>query len=278
MNLVLIADEGPANAWLIRELEAAHSICSIIRPDWTVPRPAGRVTTGSAPIIGSPFARITRALSRRYFARHDHAAAKRLAVALFGKNPLPEPRATVAPVPSWDVNGAATEALLRDAAPDLIIVSGAPMLRANIFGLPRLGTVNLHYGISPEYRGMHTLLVPWQRRDYDHIGATLHTIDEGIDSGPVLFRVYPALTPADDLVSVEAKIARQAASALCGFLTSLRTWPTAMPLRGQLQASSGVFLRFHDRTISAHLADRAGRLTGDRVPVREARIERFYGD
>lgn len=276
MNLVLIADEGPANAWLIRELEAAHSICSIIRPDWTVPRPAGRVTTGSAPIIGSPFARIIRALSRRYFARHDRAATERLAVALFGKNPLPEPRATVAPVPSWDVNGAATEALLRDAAPDLIIVSGAPMLRANIFGLPRLGTVNLHYGISPEYRGMHTLLVPWQRRDYDHLGATLHTIDEGIDSGPVLFRVYPALTPADDLVSVEAKIARQAASALTAFLASLRTWPSATPLTGQLQGSSGLLLRFHDRTVAAHLTDRARRLAGDRAPFRDAHIERFY--
>ena len=123
---------------------------------------------------------------------------------------------------------------------------------------------------------MHTLLVPWQRRDYEHLGATLHTIDEGIDSGPVLFRVYPALTPADDLVSIEAKITRQAASALSGFLTSLSTCPTAMPRTGQLQTSSGVLLRFDDRTIAAHLTDRAGRLTGDRVPVRDARIERFY--
>ena len=277
MNLVLIADESPANAWLIRELEAAHNICSIIRPDWTVPRPAGRATTGSTPIVGSPFTRITRALRRRYFAQHDRAATERLAVALFGNNPLPRPRATVEPVPSWDVNGAAIEALLRNAAPDLIIVSGAPILRANIFNLPRLGTVNLHFGISPEYRGMHTLLVPWQRRDYEHLGATLHTIDEGIDSGPVLFRVYPALTPADDLVSIEAKITRQAASALSGFLTSLSTCPTAMPRTGQLQTSSGVLLRFDDRTIAAHLTDRAGRLTGDRVPVRDARIERFYG-
>jgi methionyl-tRNA formyltransferase len=279
MNLVLIADDGPANAWLIRELEQAHTMRCIIRPDWSVPRPAPGAGTderrGAVRRPVSPFTRFARALRRAYFRPRDRTARERLTFALFGNHPLPEPTTPVVTVPAWDVNGPSTEALLREAAPDLVVVSGAPMLKANIFSLARLGTVNLHFGISPAYRGMHTLLVPWQRHDYDQLGATLHSIDEGVDSGPVHIRVYPALTPADDLVSIEAKIVRQAASALSVFLTTLRTLPPDARLAGQKLGTSGVLVRFHDRTIASDLGDRARRLAGDRVPVRDARVERF---
>ena len=275
MNVVLIADDGPANAWLIAEVERAHAIQLIIRPDWSALRPALH-PAGRARAAASPVARVTRALRRGYFEPRDRAATARLAQALFESGRLPRPRAMVETVPAWDINGPATEAMLRHAAPDLVVVSGAPILRSNIYGLPRLGTVNLHFGISPAYRGMHTLLLPWQRRDYEHLGATLHCIDEGIDSGPVLFRVYPELTPADDLVAVEARIVRLAAGELSGFLTTLGAGSWSVPLLGRTMGSSGVLVRFHDRTIRADLGDRVRRIAGQRVPSRAARVERFY--
>ena len=274
MNLVLIADDGPANAWLIREVERAHDIRLIIRPDWSVPRPASTGARTSARV--SLLTRVARALRRRYFAPLEEAGRQRLASELFAGEPMPKPRSPVSTVPSWDTNGASTEGLIRDAAPDVIVVSGAPILRANIFGLSLRGTVNLHFGVSPDYRGMHTLVVPWQQMDYDHLGATLHTVDQGIDSGPVLFRVYPAMTPTDDLVTVEGKIVRQAAKALVDFLTAIRAQPPAGRLAGRSQGSGGRLVRFHDRTIRADVLDKARRLTGERAPVRAEREELFY--
>jgi methionyl-tRNA formyltransferase len=275
MNLVFIADDGPANAWLIREVERALAVRLIVRPDWSAPRPASLAAVRSRTPV-SPITRVARALRRRYFAPREEAATRQLAVELFAGEPLPRPQAAVVTVPSWDMNGATTEGLLRDAAPDVILVSGAPMLSANIFELSRRGTVNLHFGVSPDYRGMHTLVVPWQQGEYDRLGATLHLVDQGIDTGPVLFRVYPAMTPADDLVAVEANIVRLAARALVAFLASLREEPAETPLAGRSLGSSGRLVRFHDRTIGADFRDRIRRLAGARAPVRAEREELFY--
>ena len=275
MNVVLIADDGPANAWLIREIEQAHEIQLIIRPDWSVAQSA-RTPVARAPGKALPFRYVTRAIRRAYFERRDRATTAALTRALFGSGSIPRPLATVRSVPSWDINGPATEALLRDAAPDLVVVSGAPLLRSNIYDTPRLGSVNLHFGISPAYRGMHTLLVPWQRRDYEHLGATLHRIDDGVDTGPVLFRAYPDLHPADSLVAIEAKIVRQVSGALCRFLATVFNPPTPRPLVGRSTGSVGLVVRYHDRTIMAELGDRARRLAGERPPSRNGRVETFY--
>jgi folate-dependent phosphoribosylglycinamide formyltransferase PurN len=275
MNLVIIADDGPANAWLIREVERALHVRLIIRPDWSVPRPTGPANVRASSRV-SPLSRVVRALRRQYFAPRERAAAHRLASELFGSEPRPRPTTAVTTVPSWEINGATAQGLIRAAAPDMILVSGAPILAKNIFELSRRGTVNLHFGVSPNYRGMHTLLVPWQCGDYDHLGATLHTVDEGIDSGPVLFRVYPAMTPACDLATIEANLVRQAARALVHFLTTIDAQSASVPLAGRTMEAAGRLVRFHDRTIGSDVRDKIRRLAGERAPVRPEREEIFY--
>lgn len=85
-----------------------------------------------------------------------------------------------------NINGPDSEALVRDFAPDIIISARFSLIfRANIFNIPRLGTYNVHPGALPRYAG---LFAPFRClvEGSDRIGCTLHRVDDGIDTGPIV--------------------------------------------------------------------------------------------
>ena len=85
-----------------------------------------------------------------------------------------------------DINGPDGEALVRDFAPDLIISARFSLIfKANIFSIPPLGTYNVHPGALPRYAG---LFAPFRClvKGADSIGCTLHRVDAGIDTGPIV--------------------------------------------------------------------------------------------
>ncbi len=70
-------------------------------------------------------------------------------------------------------------------APDLGISLAAPILREALFSIPRLGSINLHKGKLPDYRGMPPAF--WEiYNDEDSVGCTVHRIDAKLDTGPIL--------------------------------------------------------------------------------------------
>jgi methionyl-tRNA formyltransferase/peptidoglycan/xylan/chitin deacetylase (PgdA/CDA1 family) len=76
-------------------------------------------------------------------------------------------------------------ATLKAFAPDLGLSLAAPILRPALFTLPRLGTLNLHKGKLPEYRGMPPAF--WELwNDEDHVGCSVHWVDERLDTGRVV--------------------------------------------------------------------------------------------
>lgn len=85
-----------------------------------------------------------------------------------------------------DINGPDGEALVRDFAPDVILSARFSLIfKRNIFEIPRLGTYNVHPGALPRYAG---LFAPFRClvEGGDRIGCTLHKVDDGIDTGPVI--------------------------------------------------------------------------------------------
>jgi methionyl-tRNA formyltransferase len=72
--------------------------------------------------------------------------------------------------------------------PDLLVMYGFNwILPPAVFQLPRLGTINIHPGWLPRYRGAAPDL--WAIRNGDReVGVTVHRVDEGVDTGPILAR------------------------------------------------------------------------------------------
>ncbi|MBM4076739.1 MAG: hypothetical protein FJ267_14015 [Planctomycetes bacterium] len=95
-----------------------------------------------------------------------------------------------------------------ELAPDMMITSGCPLLRAELSQLPRLGTVNIHWGIAPQYRGENTLFWPLYFNDSEHLGVTIHQIDDSIDGGPILAQGWPAVSRFETELSATLKVTR----------------------------------------------------------------------
>jgi len=75
---------------------------------------------------------------------------------------------------------------LKLLSPDLILIGGGRILKKRIINTAKIGVLNCHPGLLPEYRGMD--VAGWAIYNGDDIGVTCHFIDEGVDTGPVLMR------------------------------------------------------------------------------------------
>lgn len=85
--------------------------------------------------------------------------------------------------------------------PDLMVIYGFNwLLPRSVYTVPRLGMLNVHPSLLPRYRGAAPVL--WAIRNGDEeIGVTVHRVDDGADTGPILaqrggVRLGGDLTPA----------------------------------------------------------------------------------
>jgi methionyl-tRNA formyltransferase len=90
-------------------------------------------------------------------------------------------------------------AMLEPMRPDLILVSAFLWrLPSDVLRLPPLGVINLHGGLLPDWRGPNAW--GWAFRAGDPaLGFTVHRMDEGLDTGPVLARSLVPIGDDDDI-------------------------------------------------------------------------------
>jgi len=88
---------------------------------------------------------------------------------------------------SGDLHSDASLAAIREFEPDLGLSLAGPILKRGIFDLPRLGTINLHKGKLPEYRGMPPAF--WELwSGAESVGCSVHLVNERLDEGPLLLQ------------------------------------------------------------------------------------------
>jgi methionyl-tRNA formyltransferase len=69
-----------------------------------------------------------------------------------------------------------------------------------------MATINLHSGLSPYYRGTWSYGWPIVNNEPEYIGATVHHVDPGIDTGDVIYQTRPVLDETDDLNTIFLKV------------------------------------------------------------------------
>jgi len=77
-------------------------------------------------------------------------------------------------------------AQLKQWSPDLAIFTGGNILRDEALKVPRLGILNAHLALLPEIRGMSS--PEWSLLCGVPLGITIHFMDNGVDTGPILLR------------------------------------------------------------------------------------------
>jgi hypothetical protein len=97
--------------------------------------------------------------------------------------PLDEVATEIVRVPS--LNGEEARAALRRLSADVAVSLDNGIIREETFALPAHGTINVHHGAVPEYRGGPPVF--WELLDgRETTGFTVHRMDAGVDTGPVL--------------------------------------------------------------------------------------------
>jgi hypothetical protein len=133
-------------------------------------------------------------------------------------DPLPPERVT----PIASVNAPETVERLRQLAADAVVLSGTRIVRLATMQAAGAPVLNIHAGITPAFRGVHGgywALWTGQTQDF---GATLHLVDPGVDTGPVLHHVRSAPGPADSFVTYPLLQLATALPALAEVLHRLR--------------------------------------------------------
>lgn len=82
--------------------------------------------------------------------------------------------------------------------PDVIAVFGTSLIKGELLENGRLGIINLHGGLSPEYRGADCTFWALYNQEPEKVGCTIHYINAGIDTGDLIAHVCPEIKPDDD--------------------------------------------------------------------------------
>jgi methionyl-tRNA formyltransferase len=84
---------------------------------------------------------------------------------------------------------------LKEINPDVITFTGGGLIRSEVLAIPKVGVLNCHSGVLPEFRGMDVVEWPIVKGSKIYIGLTVHFMDKGIDTGPILAHYYQRIRP-----------------------------------------------------------------------------------
>ena len=98
---------------------------------------------------------------------------------------------------------------LRPCAPDLVCLAGFMRVLSPVFLAEYRGRVlNIHPALLPSFPGLHA-----QRQALDYgvkvTGCTVHLVDEGVDTGPILLQRAVPVLEGDTEESLSARILEQ---------------------------------------------------------------------
>ncbi len=108
-----------------------------------------------------------------------------------------DPGVLLQDLPPNAINAPGELAAMQALRPDILLVFGSGILREGIIGAFAGKIINLHLGISPYYRGSGTNFWPLVNGEPEYVGATIHYLDEGIDSGKMICHVRPSMKSED---------------------------------------------------------------------------------
>ena len=98
------------------------------------------------------------------------------------------------PLKSGDLNLLAKPQLSEALGSDIFVVFGSSYIKGWLIEfLVQNNALNIHMGLSPYYRGSSCNFWALYDNRPEFIGATIHLLSRGLDSGPILYHAIPKL-------------------------------------------------------------------------------------
>lgn len=77
--------------------------------------------------------------------------------------------------------------LMRHADADLGVIYGTNIIKESVFYIPKLGSINLHQGLAPYYRGGPPIFWELFNREQE-VGITVHFVAAKVDTGDIILQ------------------------------------------------------------------------------------------
>jgi folate-dependent phosphoribosylglycinamide formyltransferase PurN len=176
-------------------------------------------------------------------------------------------------LPPGGCNDPAEIHAMRNLRPDVVLVFGTGLLKQPLIDTFPGNIINIHLGLSPFYRGAGTNFWPLVNGEPEYCGATIHFLDIGVDTGPILAHVRPEIRSGDGPHDIGNKTIVAAADALAAAATA----HAASALRGVAQAGEGRLYKradFSAEAVNRLYANFAAGMIEDYLRNRDARDAR----
>lgn len=167
---------------------------------------------------------------------------------------------------------------IRGQEPDVLAVCGTSVLKPEVFTLAPKGAVNIHTGITPEYRCADPIFWALYRGEPEKVGVTIHFIDRGIDTGSIIHQESVPVYADDSLAAIASRCVRRGAELYSRALAeiehgSVRTVVRRdVPSRAFLSVDLGLLQYLLFRWKFRRLASRLPRRLAVETPNAEARL------
>jgi folate-dependent phosphoribosylglycinamide formyltransferase PurN len=84
-----------------------------------------------------------------------------------------------------DIHAETVHQQVRKLSPDLGLIYGSPILKPTLFEIPTLGTLGIHHGMAPKYRGKKTTF--WEVYAGEQTaGVIIQKVNAGLDTGEIV--------------------------------------------------------------------------------------------
>src|SRR5262249_20974955 len=134
------------------------------------------------------------------------------------------------------VNSMACRAALAMLKPDVVLVIGTRIIGSETLRAVTVPVINFHSGMAPKYRGQAGGYWALALSDKENAGVTVHLVDEGVDTGAVLYQAQFWATPKDNFITyfyLQAAVARPLVIAALEDALSDRLQPVEMKMPSQ---------------------------------------------
>jgi folate-dependent phosphoribosylglycinamide formyltransferase PurN len=200
LKMACLIRERPPIVWFVNNLHKRHPI-SLLVVERRVPgkgflRKLSRLEIGPA-IAGARYY-----AENRFRARDEIVECNRV----LGDG-WQEIDKTIPTLFTSDINAAAVANALREMSPDVLVDHGTSLVKDNITATAPVA-LNLHWGLSPYYRGGNCTewaLILW---DPLNIGVTIHSLAKRIDGGDIVAQARARVTAQDTATSLNLQLSK----------------------------------------------------------------------
>jgi folate-dependent phosphoribosylglycinamide formyltransferase PurN len=137
-------------------------------------------------------------LWQRVLLRHS---SERLQQTIAAHGLVIEPSTRSTRIPVGSVNSDICRRELRRLAPRVVLVVGTRMIGRATLAAIEAPFINYHAGINPKYRGMCGGYWAMASGDANNFGATVHLVDQGVDTGGILHWARADVRHGDNFVT-----------------------------------------------------------------------------